>query len=148
MVALVAAGGLFACLVHADRVQNSAVAERPIARKLAQIGVTDAQKAQIRSILRQHQPTIEPMIHRLVAERRKLRDTIRMGDVNEEAIRAQAANVAGIEADLAVQRAYIVREIKPILTTEQIEKLKEVQIDFDERIDGFLARVANRIAND
>ena len=118
------------------------------AERLAELGVTSAQKAQVKAILRQHQPTVEPMIHQFVAERRKLRDTIRADAIDEKAIRAQAAKVAGIEADLAVQRAQIVHEIKPVLTPEQIEKLKDMQVDVDERIDGFLARVAKRIAND
>ena len=118
------------------------------AERLASLGVTDAQKQQVKTILRQHRPTVEPMIHHLVAERRKLRDTIRADEIDEKAIRAQSAKVAGIEADLAVQRAHVVHEIKPVLTPEQIEKLKDMQVDVDERIDGFVARVAKRIAND
>ena len=116
--------------------------------RLAELGISAAQKQQIKSVLRQHQPTVEPMVHQLVAERRKLRDTIRADQIGEKAIRAQAAAVAGIEADLAVQRAQIVHELKPVLTADQIAKLRNMQADFDERMDGFLARVANRIAND
>jgi Spy/CpxP family protein refolding chaperone len=116
--------------------------------RLAALGVTDAQKQQVRSILRQHQPAAGPLIKRLVEERRKLRDTIRADQIDEKAIRAQAAKVAGLEADLAVERARVVHAIKPVLTPEQLTKLKTMQVDVDERVDGFLSRVAKRIAAD
>jgi hypothetical protein len=56
--------------------------------------------------------------------------------------------VAALEADLAVQRAQVVHEIRPLLTSEQIAKLKDMQLNVDDRIDGFLQRVAKRIAAD
>lgn len=134
---------LFAAGVYATNAERQLPGER-----LAALGVTDAQKQQVHTILRQHQSTAGPMIRQLVEERRKLRDTIRAETIDEKAIRAQAARVAGLEADLAVERAHIVHEIKPVLTTEQVAKLKDMQADVDERIDGFLSRVAKRIATD
>jgi protein CpxP len=83
-----------------------------------------------------------------VTERRALRDTIHAETIDETAIRAQAAKVASLEADLAVQRAHVSHDIRAVLTPDQLEKLKEMQIDVDARIDGFLHRVANRIAAD
>src|SRR5947207_1200767 len=79
--------------------------------KLTELGVTDAQKSQVRAVLRQHLPTAGPLVKSLVTERRALRDTIRADQINESAIRAQAAKVASIEADLAVERARIVHDI-------------------------------------
>ena len=123
--------------------------DRPLlAERFAALGVTDAQKQQVRSILRQHEPTASPLIKQLVAERRQLRDLIRADQIDEPAIRAQAAKVAGLEANLAIERAHIVHEIKPVLTPDQLAKLKEMQVDVDERIDGFLSRIAKRIAAD
>ncbi len=123
--------------------------EQPFfAERLAQLGITDAQKDQVHTILRKYQPTVEPMIRKLVAERRALRELIHADTIDEKAIRKQAANVAGIAADLAVQRAHVVHEIKPVFTDEQLEKLAEMGEDVDARIDGFIDRVAKRIAND
>jgi protein CpxP len=122
---------------------------RPVlAERFAELGVTDAQKRQVRAILRQHQPTAGPMIKQLVEARRKLRDTIRAEVIDEKAIRAQAAKVASLEADLAVERAHIGHKIKPILTAEQVAQLKDMQVDVEERIDQFLSRVAKRIGED
>jgi hypothetical protein len=39
-------------------------------------------------------------------------------------------------------------DIRAVLTPDQIQKLKDMQVDFDVRIDGFLHRVAKRIAED
>jgi protein CpxP len=89
------------------------------------------------------------LIKQVVTERRALRDTIRAEKtIDEAAIRAQAAKVASLEADLAVQRAHVAHEIRAVLTPGQLQKLKDMQTDADARIDGFLHRIANRIAED
>jgi protein CpxP len=147
IVAGVTIGGLFACLANAEPTENHA-ARRPFARNLAQIGVTDDQRAQIKGILRKYQPTVGPMIREVVTERRALRDAIRAESFDESAIRSQAAKVAGLEADLAVQRAHVAHDIRAVLTPEQLQKLKELQVNADVRVDRALARVAKRIAED
>jgi protein CpxP len=147
IVATATVGGFFAYLAHADPTENH-IARRPFARKLAQIGVTDDQKTQVKEILRKFQPTVGPINKQVVAERRVLRDTIRAETINEPAIRAQAAKVASVEADLAVQRAHVAHEIRAVLTPEQLQKLREMQVDVDTRIDGVFARIAKRIADD
>ena len=116
--------------------------------RLADVGITDAQKQQVKAVLRKHLPEVEPMIKQLVTERRTLRDTIHADQVDEKAIRVQAAKVARLEAELAIQRARLVHEIKPVLTPEQIEKLKAIQTDANDRIDMMLSRVGKRIAAD
>lgn len=117
-------------------------------KKLAELGVTDAQKTQVRAILKEHLPAISPLVSQLVIERRALRDTIRADQVDEAAIRAQAAKVAVIEASLDVERAHIVHQIKPLLTPDQLVKFKEMQTKGDARFDEFLSRVAKNIAAD
>ena len=147
IVATATVGGFFAYIAHADTTEGRAT-RRPFARKLAQIGVTDDQKTQIKEILRKYQPAVSPMVKEVVTERRALRDTIRAETINEPAIRAQAAKVASLEADLAVQRAHVAHEIRSVLTPEQLQKLKEMQVNADARIDGLFDRIAKRIAED
>lgn len=146
-VAVLTVGGFFAFLAHAETTDVGFGKVR-FARKLAQLGVTDEQKTQVKTILRKYQPTAGPLIQQVVTERRVLRDRIRAETIDETAIRAEAAKVASLEADLAVQRAHVAHEIRAVLTPEQLLKLKEMQIDVDARIDGFLHRIANRIAED
>ena len=149
VIAAATVGGFFAFLAHADTTNDVGFAAKGrFARRLAQLGVTDAQKAQVKTILRGYQPTLGPLITEVVTERRALRDAIRAPAVDETAIRAQAAKVASLEADLAVQRAHVFHDIRAVLTPEQIQKLKDMQIDADARFDTLLQRIANRIATD
>ncbi len=106
--------------------------------KLTALGVTDQQREQIKGILQQHRDEVKPMVNSFVSERRALRDLIRADTVDETAIRAQVAKVAKVGADLAVERAKIGHEIRGVLTPEQIQKLKDQQVDLDRRIDHLL----------
>ena len=147
VVATLTVGGFFAFLAHAET--NDVVpATGRFKKQLAQLGVTDEQKAQVKAILRKYQPTAGPLIQQVVTERRALRDTIRGETIDETAIRAQAAKVASLEADLAVERAHVAHDVRAVLTPEQLQKLKEMQLTVDARVDGFLQRIANRIAGD
>jgi Spy/CpxP family protein refolding chaperone len=147
IVAALTVGGFFAFLAHADT-NEVGIANGRFVRRLAQLGVTDQQRAQVKSILRSYQPTVGPLVKEVVTERRALRDTIRAQTIDETAIRAGAAKVASLEADLAVQRAHVVHDIRAVLTPGQIQKLKALQMDVDARFDGLLQHIANRIATD
>jgi protein CpxP len=147
IVAALTVGGFFAFLAHADT-NEVGIANGRFARRLARLGVTDQQKAQVNAILRSYQPTVGPLVKAVVTKRRALRDTIRAQTIDETAIRAEAAKVATLEADLAVQRAHVVHDIRAVLTPGQIQKLKDMQIDADARFDGLLQHIANRIATD
>ena len=144
---------LIADLETAVRVGDRARAgqlEQAILQRLATEAADHAAvERRVRALMAElDQPAAGPLIRQLVDERRKLRDTIRADAIDEKAIRTQAAKVAALEADLAVERAHIAHEIKPVLTAEQLAKLKDWQVDIDEHIDGFLTRVAKRIAAD
>jgi Spy/CpxP family protein refolding chaperone len=147
-VAAATVGGFFTFLAHADTTNDVGFAKGRFALRLKQLEVTADQKAEVKTILRKYQPTVGPLIKQVVTERRALRDIIRAETIDETAIRAQAAKVASLEADLAVQRAHVSHDIRAVLTPDQLQKLKDMQVNVDARIDGFLHRVANRIAAD
>ena len=114
--------------------------------KLVELGVSQAQKQQIHAVLRESRPTIKPLVTQYVQERRALRETIHTAPVNEAAIRAQAARVAQIEADLDLNRAYISERIRAVLTPEQVEKLKQIAGTVDAHVDALLERINEQIA--
>jgi protein CpxP len=147
IVAALTVGGFFAFLAHADTNEVGAAHGR-FGRRLAQLGLTDQQRVQVKAILCGYQPTVGPLVKEVVTERRALRDTIRAQTIDETAIRAEAAKVASLEADLAVQRAHVAHDIRAVLTPEQIQKLKDMRMDADARVDGLLQHIANRIATD
>src|ERR1051326_612777 len=61
-----------------------------ILEKLASLGITDAQRDQIRAILRDAKPKAEPLVKEFVTERRAMRTLIHNG-ASEAEIRPQAA---------------------------------------------------------
>jgi protein CpxP len=122
--------------------------QRPGGRlsRLADLNLTDEQKATVKETFQKHQPAVKPLVDKLVTERRALQDLIHAEKLDESAIRAQAAKVAAVEADLAVERAKIAQELRPVLTAEQIQKLQEMKSEFRGRLDGARERIGKRLA--
>jgi Spy/CpxP family protein refolding chaperone len=147
VIAAATVGGFFAYLAHADT-NDAATVDRPFKHRWAALGLSDDQKAQVKSILQKYKPTTQPLVQQLVAERRALRDAIHAPTIDEPAIRAQAAKVASLQADLAVQRAHVSHDIRAVLTPEQIQKLQDIRAKADARFDGFRHHVAKSIADD
>jgi protein CpxP len=114
--------------------------------KFAALSLTDAQKATLKQTLQKHQPTMKPLVDKMVTERQALQDLIHAEKLDESAIRAQAAKVAAVEVDLAVERAKIAQELRPVLTAEQIKKLQEMRSEFRGRLDGARERIGKRLA--
>lgn len=114
----------------------------PMPRFMKHLDLTDEQKQEIKEVLQEKQPMIQPMLKELATERRALRDLLQAETIDEPAIRTQAAKVAAIEADLAVERAHMHRAIYSLLTPEQQQRFKELQIKRDRRVDRFFAHRA------
>jgi protein CpxP len=76
--------------------------------------------------------------HRAIADRARkaheaLRDVTESPTFDESAVRARAADVATVEADMAVARARLYNEVYQILTPEQQAKLKTLQAEREQR---------------
>lgn len=112
-----------------------------LADKLA---LSDQQKAQMKEVFKKNQPQVKPIFTKLISEKREMRTLIQSGSADEAAIRAQAAKVAGAEADLAVQRAQMAKQFRAILTPEQVEKFKAIQKEKEARFDKFREHMNER----
>jgi len=89
-----------------------------------QLGLTDAQKTQAKAIFQANKDAMKPLIENLRAERKNLHALMFADKVDEAAIRAQTAKIAGIQADLHIGRAKTGAQFRAILTPAQVEKLK------------------------
>lgn len=124
---------------HAAGGDPAAAAADPATGVFASIGLTDAQKAQVKDILSKYGPTLQPLVGQFRAQRRELHKLTHATPVDEAAIRAQAEKVATIGADLAVERAHLIQEVRGVLTPDQIQKLAEVKDDLvNAKIDRLL----------
>lgn len=105
-------------------------------KKMARdLGLDAQQKVQVKDILKSNHDQAKPLMDKLVSERRTMRSLIQAETVDEAAIRAQSARVAGVEADLAVNRAQIAQKIRGVLTPDQVQKARTLQEKRDQRMD-------------
>jgi periplasmic protein CpxP/Spy len=88
------------------------------------LGLTDAQKTQAKAIFQANKDVVKPIFTSLHAERKNLQALISADTVDEAAIRAETAKVAGIQADLNVNRAKVGAQFRAILTPAQVAILK------------------------
>ena len=114
-------------------------------KKMAkELQLTDQQKQQLKEIFAKNRPQAEPLMKQMQAERRALRALIQADTIDEAAIRAQSAKVAAVEADMAVHHARVAKEIRAILTPEQIAKEKELQAERDKKMEERATRPGKR----
>jgi Spy/CpxP family protein refolding chaperone len=112
-----------------------------ILKRIAEkLNLTDDQKSQIKTILSGEKDTLKTLLTQLHDARKGMRAAIQASDANEASVRAAAAKVASVEADLAVERMKLYGKISPVLTDEQRQQIS----DFTQRADDFMD---NAIAN-
>ena len=100
---------------------------------LREMNLTDAQREAIRAIAEQNRSEGRAMAEQLGAARASLNEAVMADVVNESTIRARAADLARLEADAAVQRAYVNAEIWQVLTPDQRAELRQLQAEAEER---------------
>ena len=88
------------------------------------LGLTDAQKTQAKAIFQGNKDVVKPIIATLQTERKNLQSLIHADAIDEAAIRAETAKIAGIQADLNVNRAKVGAQFRAILTPSQLTILK------------------------
>ncbi len=92
-----------------------------IAKKLS---LTDAQKVQVKAIFQANKDVVKPIFTSLHTERKNLQTLLHADTIDEAAIRAETAKIAGIQADLNVNRAKVGAKFRAILTPDQLVVLK------------------------
>jgi protein CpxP len=104
-------------------------------KKMAkELGLDDQQKVQVKDILKSNHNQIKPLMDTMITERRAMRSLIHAETIDEVAIRAQAAKMASLQADLAVNRAHIAQKLRSVLTPDQVQKFKTLQEKREQRM--------------
>jgi len=99
-----------------------------------QLGLTDAQRDQIKTIADSHKDDWKGLADRARNARLALEDAITADKLDDAAIRQKAADAAAVEADLAVARAHAYGEVVQILTADQKAQLKSLQTQMKQRM--------------
>jgi len=104
------------------------------------LDLSKEQTEQVKAIFLKHRDEIAPLRKEMVSGRRELRNLTQAEKTDEAAIREQAKKIAATSGDLAVHRAKMAREVRAMLTPEQIRKFQVLQEKRDRRIDGMMHR--------
>jgi len=86
--------------------------------------LTDEQRASMEQVLQSQREQLRAGEIKIRDARRQLFAVGLSGKFDEEAVRQQATTLAGYEAEFAVLRVRALSQIKPPLTPEQIEQIK------------------------
>jgi Spy/CpxP family protein refolding chaperone len=97
------------------------------------IGLTDAQKDQIKTIAAAHKDEWKALADRGRAAHTALDAAISADAIDEALIRQKSAEAAAVDADVAVARAHARAEVFQILTADQKAQLKTMQAEMQQR---------------
>jgi Spy/CpxP family protein refolding chaperone len=97
------------------------------------IGLTDAQKDQIKAIADTHKADWKALADRGRAAHMAVDAAISADTIDEATIRQKSAEAAAVEADTAVARAHARAEVWQILTADQKAQLKTMQAEMKQR---------------
>jgi protein CpxP len=92
-----------------------------------EIGLTDAQRDQVKAIAESHKADWRALADRARTAHLALNDAVTVSPIDEALVRQKSSEVAAVDADMAVARAHAYGEVFQILTPEQKEKVKEVR---------------------
>jgi periplasmic protein CpxP/Spy len=99
-----------------------------------ELNITDAQKAQIKTIADSHRDEWKALGDRARTAHQSLQQAVTADTVDEGLIRQRSAEVAAVEADMAVARARAHAEVFQLLTPEQKTQAKTLQSQMQDRM--------------
>ena len=96
------------------------------AKMKSELGLTNEQAAKIKTEFLAQRGPLKEQAQKVQAARGNLRQAIQSG-APEADLRAAAAAIGSAEGDLAVVRSALFARIAPLLTPEQLAKIREMQ---------------------
>ena len=99
------------------------------------LNLTDAQRDQVKSVMQSHRNDLKTLGDRTFEAHRALEAVISADTIDEAAIRARSADLATVEADMAVMRAQVRAEVWQILTPEQQQQARTLQAEMQQRME-------------
>ena len=144
LAAAILTGGLITYKAFAAGGTSPVPQHGQMLRRLAdKLDLSAEQRTQIRAIIAGDKDTLKSLLNQLHEARVDLRTAIRADQPTEANVRAAATQVAGVEADLAVERMKLYGKIRPVLTDAQRAKISALEQNFDGLADSLIARIGN-----
>jgi periplasmic protein CpxP/Spy len=98
-----------------------------------EIGLTDTQRDQIKAIADSHKDEWQVLGDRARKAHEALNDAVTADKVDDSLIRQKSAEVAAVDADMAVARAHAHAEVLQLLTADQRAQIKKRLADRKDR---------------
>ncbi len=95
----------------------------------SELGITADQKKKIIEIVKSHRDEIRPVVKTILEKRRTLREAVVNKPGDEPAIRGAAAEMGKAIGDAAVLASKVVAQVRPVLTSQQIERIEKFRVD-------------------
>ena len=105
-----------------------------------QLGLSDAQRTQIKEIFHNAKPAMEPLHQQEMQSHRAMMDLITSGNFDAAKAQAIATQGAQIHAQLEVQHALLASQAYQVLTPEQKTKLNELMAKHMQRMQEHMQR--------
>jgi len=99
-----------------------------------EIGLTDTQRDQIKAIADSHKDEWQALGDRARKAHEALNDAVTADAIDDALIRQKSADVAAVDADMAVARAHAHAEVLQLLTADQRAQIKKRQADMKDRM--------------
>jgi len=96
----------------------------PFARMLDRLDLSDEQREQVEQRITERHQANQDLMEQMRERRQALADAIHAEQFDDLAIRAAAAAVGELEADIAVERALGLRDVLDLLTPEQRDEAR------------------------
>jgi len=106
------------------------------------LALSDQQRQDIRETVLSHRDELVPLVRTLADRRDALRQAVLAEHPDEAAIRSAAEALGQAVGDLAVEISGVVAEVRPLLTAEQLETLREFRLERRAALDELLDRVS------
>jgi Spy/CpxP family protein refolding chaperone len=100
--------------------------------------LTDEQRDAIHKILRDHRDELRPQIAAVMGQHRVLHDAVLADEPDEKTIRDAASGLGQKIGDAAVVASQVAKEVKTVLTPEQLQALRDFGADRQDAVDAFL----------
>ena len=98
------------------------------------LNLSDAQQAQIKQIMESARPTLEPLFHQEMQNKKALMQLVMSGNFDEAKAQALAQQSATVHAQLEVAHAKAANQAYQVLTAEQKTKLSEFMARREQRM--------------
>jgi protein CpxP len=100
----------------------------------SRLDLTDAQKQQLKALAQSHREEWKALADRARTARQALHQAVTAETLDDAAIRQRSAELAAVQADIAVARAHARAQMFQVLTPEQQAKAKTLRSRVEERL--------------